>query len=280
MTKRKFSKSFLRTSGNIPVVASLIVLVAFIAGLLIGTLVTTKAIGGKTINRGSYVEGYNAAKNKLDASGMIPSFPGILSGQITAINGKEISFSVSLRNPLDDESLKTRVAVIDDSTKITLYHYKDSEQSAVDRGDAQKTLSDTQGKISSLQDKIDKCRSSAAEASSTNNSSNCDSLSQKYNDLLKKQTDAFKKMDMFDEVSNASLSDIKPGMQITVYGTAINTATTTENGSAPMPGGSDLTDISNQAKFNVSRIEVRETLSMTQSQPQAASSTGAPMEKK
>ncbi len=72
MTKRKISKGITKSGGNIPVVASIIVLVAFIAGLLLGSLVIAKAVSGKNVlisqMTGSYADGYNAAKKIINDS--------------------------------------------------------------------------------------------------------------------------------------------------------------------------------------------------------------------
>jgi hypothetical protein len=258
MSKNKISKSFLQGSGKIPVIASLIVLIAFIAGLFAGTLVVAKSISGIKLASivkmtGSFADGYNAAKKKLLDSGIIPPRQqGILSGQITDISGNNITFTAPLANPLDDESLKTRTAVVANDTTITLYRQKSVEQMAQDQAAGQKAMTDLQGQISSLRIEMSKCQAPTASSSAKSGDA-CATLSNEYADAIQKQNQINQQMSPFAKVDNATLSDLKAGMQITVYGEKID-----QTGNKPMANPANFADISGSLKFNVSAIDARE----------------------
>jgi hypothetical protein len=259
MAKRKMVKGMIRSGGNVPVVASIIVLVAFIAGLLLGSLVLARSVSGKNIlispMTGSFADGYNAAKKKLNDSGYFPHQNGTLSGQITGVNSNEVAFTAPLVNPLDDASLKTRTAVVTNDTTITLYRLKSADQLAADQQNGQKQMTDLQSQISSLQSQMNKC--GPAAIGFTANSADCQTISKEYSDALQQMNQANQLMDMYVKVNNASLNDIKSGMQITVYGEKVQQPSNSQP-AALAPLMNSFADISEQAKFNVSLIEVRE----------------------
>jgi len=258
MRKKKISKSIFKSAGNIPVVASVIVLVAFIAGLLLGSLVIVKSIGGKTtfsssgvVMTGGYADGWNAAKKKVADSGMFPHQNGVLSGKIKQVNGDEVSFTAPLINPLDDQSLTNRTAVITKDTVINLYRQKTSDQIAADQKTAQSNMADARSQLSSLQSQESKCMMMAPTASTSTDKSDCQTVNKKYNAAQQEMNAAMQLSDMFTKVDNATASDLKADMQVTVYGAA-----TAQTGNQVMPG--NYADISGQVKFNVSQIVARE----------------------
>lgn len=259
MSKRKLEKSVMRCGGNVPVVASIIVLVAFIAGLLLGTLVVAKSYSGGSISAlispmtGSFADGYNAAKKKLADSGFFGrQMTGSLSGQITKVSGNEVTFTAPLVNPLDDESLKTRTAVADDKTTITLYRQKTADQITADQKAGQTETADAQSQIASFQKQLNKC----GPGGTSSNTADCQKIYDDYNAAMQKLNDARALMDNFAKVDNAKLSDLQAGMQITVYGAEIKQAA--NQPAAPMPPAGNFTDISEQAKFTASQIIARE----------------------
>ncbi|HTW96931.1 MAG TPA: hypothetical protein VMD74_04720 [Candidatus Methylomirabilis sp.] len=248
MRKKKTSCNFLMCGGNIPLVSSIVVLVAFIFGLLLGSIVMARSVGGPvsliSSMTGSYADGYNAAKKKLADSGLVPALPkGVLNGQIAKINGNEVSFTSALANPLDDEALKNRVAVVDSNTTITLYRQKSAEKLAADQQAAQTEISALQATLNDERMKLSKCNGSSP--------ANCQSLNQEYNDNLQKFNTAEALTDVFEKVDNAALGDLKEGMQISVSGREIKT----EGQAAP---GANLEDISTQLKFTAGSIIARE----------------------
>ncbi|MDD4902580.1 MAG: hypothetical protein PHE24_05615 [Patescibacteria group bacterium] len=272
MRKNKIAKGIVKSNGNIPVVLSIIVLVAFIAGLLLGSLVIAKAVGGKNVfisqMTGSFADGYNAAKKKLADVGMFVSQSPSLSGQITKVSGNEITFTAPLPNPLDDESLKTRIAVVSKDTVITLYRLKPAEKAASDLKEGQAEMAVLQTQMAALQTQLNKCMmppAAAAQASAANGpSEECQAASKSYNEAIQKSNQAGQKMDAYEKVDKAAITDLKAGMQISVLGQEIKQA---DNQTAPMAMTGNFADISQQAKFTVSQVTAREAPAISAPNP-------------
>ena len=282
MTKRKLEKNVMKHGGNIPLVASIIVLIAFVAGLLVGTLVVAKTSGGNKLSglvspmTGAFADGWNAAKKKLAEFNPQMGNVSSLSGQITAVKGKEISFKTALINPLDDESLKTRIAVIDNNTKITVWKLKTSEQAAKDQKESQATTASLQKESEALRATINDCNqkmmktaapTAAPTAAITEESADCKTARAKSDANMKAMVDAQQKMDVYQKVDNASLSDVKVGWNISVMSLALKTGDATK---APTPMMSQYENIASSQKFTASSIDVREM-----SNPSAAMPGGA-----
>jgi hypothetical protein len=212
--KKTFRGDSIMSAGNIPIIASIIVLVAFIAGLMIGSLVAVKAYSGSapvSISGGSFAQGYAAAKKKLADSGAITYKTSSLSGQITKINGQKISFSTALVNSLDDESLKNRIADVDDNTEIILYRLKSADTLAADQKEAQTEMKTLQEQREVLHEKINQCGQAASQASK-----DCLETGVSYDYVTQQIVAAEKKMGIYEEIDNALITDLKEGMNITV----------------------------------------------------------------
>jgi paraquat-inducible protein B len=136
---------------------------------------------------------------------------------------------------------------------ITLYRQKSADQMAQDQQNGQKTMADLQSQISSLRIEMNKCQASIT--SSTKSGNDCAAISAELADAIQKQGQANQQMSPFAKADNATLSDLKAGMQITVYGEKIN-----QTGSQPAGYLGNFVDISQSLKFNVSALEVREML--------------------
>lgn len=275
MTRRKLEKSILMHGGNVSLVTSVIVLVAFAAGLLVGTLVVAKVYG---VNKGfslvapmtgSFADGWNAAKDKLASVNPMMSEASYLSGQVAAVNGKEISFTTELINPLDDESLKTRIAVIDDKTEITVWKLKSEEQAAKDREEAQAKLSVLQKESEALRANENACNqermgTAAGPAITGEESADCKIVRAKVMANMEAMSEAQQKMDMYQKIDNANSGDIKAGWNISVTAQAIETGNE-DNGPAMMR--SQYENISSKQKFTVSSVDVRESQSPSAGMP-------------
>ncbi len=182
-----------------------------------------------------------------------------MSGQITGVSGNDVIINAPLINPLDDQSLKTRTAVATKDTVITVYKLKSSAQITADAKTGQQEMADAQKQMSSAQAQIAKCGPVVpGAASSSNSTSGCDQANKDYAAALQQLNQANQLMDIYVKSDNASLSDLKAGMQITVYGE--QTAPAANQTVAPLPGASNFADISEQAKFNVSQIVARESI--------------------
>lgn len=266
MTRRKLEKTILMHGGNIPLVTSVIVLVAFAAGMLVGTLMIVKVYGVNNFSKivapmtGSYADGWNAAKAKLAAVNPMMNNTSSLSGQITAVNGKEISFTSSLLNPLDDESLKSRIAVVDDKTKVTVWKLKTSEQIAKDSESARASLNSLQKESVSLRSVISDCdqkrfSATAVSTSASEESSDCKDARAKLEVNMKSMSEAQQKMDMYQKVENATLNDVKVGWSVSAMSLVVKDGSD-DKGSALAT--SKYENISAKQKFVASSIDVRE----------------------
>jgi hypothetical protein len=246
MRKKKNCESFLKCGGNITITASLIVLVVFIAGLLVGgVFAVERASNGKIfINQtgGTFADGWNAAKKKLADSGVITFKTSSLSGQITKINGQKISFSTALVNSLDDESLKNRIADVDNNTKIILYRLKSADKLAADKKEAQAEMKTLQEQRAVLHEKINQCGQTASQASK-----DCLDARVNYDNVTQQMVAAEKKMSIYEEIDNASIIDMKEGMSITVVAQKIKTGDNFK-----------LEDIAAKPEFIAGTIQVRE----------------------
>jgi hypothetical protein len=220
MKRKKSSGNVFKSGGNIPVVASIIVLIAFIAGLLLGTLVVAKSYigltGAKTFSgtmmTGSYADGWNAAKAKLKNSNFGMMFGQVknLSGQVSSVSGNKIVFSAPLSNPLWDDSLKTRTAIISKDTVITVSTPLSPEQMQANQQAGQKQMTDLRAQMDALNSKLADC-SPTETASST-----CGQNRQKINDLQTAMFAAQKLMMPISTQATGTLADILTGENISV----------------------------------------------------------------
>jgi len=84
------------------------------------------------VNYGNtFEEGWQAARKKLIDAGYIMEMEyRSLNGQIKEVDvkGNKLTFTTNLLNPLDDESLKTRTALINEKTEIILKKHLSMEE--------------------------------------------------------------------------------------------------------------------------------------------------------
>jgi hypothetical protein len=215
MSRKKTSDSILKSGGNIPVVASIIVLVAFIAGLLLGSLVVAKSVSGGVASTGNtFAAGWNAAKAKLKAANL----PGMfmfgevksLAGQVKSVDGNKIVFAAALNNPLWDASLKERTAVIGSETIITIRTQPSPEAMQASQQKAQKEMADLRTETTALNVKLAKC-APAQDASST-----CGQEQKQLSDLQTQLLAAQRGMFAQAVDTTGSASDIAVGDNISV----------------------------------------------------------------
>jgi hypothetical protein len=213
MRRKKSSSSIFKSGGNIPVIASIIVLIAFIAGLLLGTLVVAKSFAGKGGSSGTYADGYNAAKEKLKGSNL----PGVLSGeirglsgQVKSVSGNKIVFTAPLINPLWDDSLKTRTAIVDDKTVIMISTPLSPAEAQANQAAGQKQFADLRSQIDSLNTKVVKC-SPGYSASST-----CGQERTQLMDLQGQMMSSQRLMMPAPKQATGTIADIKVGQNISV----------------------------------------------------------------
>lgn len=272
MKKNKFFKNVLKHGGSISLVTSIIVLVAFAVGVIVGTLAVTKFYGVKNISSivtpmtGGFADGWKAARAKLAETNPMMNNTSSLSGQVKEVKGKEISFTAGLINPLDDESLKTRTVIVGDDTKITVYKLKNTEQLTKDREEAQASLASLQKENNSINTELSECNKAsmngATPATMTNESDSCKQAREKFNKNMQAMNEAQQKMDMYQKVDGAKLSDIQSGWNITVMAEVVKKG---EDKDPAMM--SQYVNISSAQKFTASSIDVREVNVMSAGGP-------------
>lgn len=118
------------------ILMSLAIIVSFISGLGLGYILTssdfleTRQIQGQYSD--TFIGGWTAARQKLIESGFIMATEIFsLSGSIEKVADNQVVLATRLMNPLDDELLKTRIALITSDTKIIIRRQKnEAEQKA------------------------------------------------------------------------------------------------------------------------------------------------------
>ena len=185
-----------------------------------------------------------------------------LYGQITAVSGKEVTFTTNLINPLDDESLKTRTAVINDNTKINVWKLKSADQAAKDRANAQAALASLQKQSDTLRATVGVCDQKRINAVIpmvvVDESADCKDARTQSDLIMKAMNDANAKMDMYQKIDNPSLSDIKAGWNITAVALAMKTSGSDKD---PMLLVLQYENIASVQKFTASSIDVHEAFS-------------------
>lgn len=128
----------------------ILIIAAFVVGIMAGMGMNKKGAqliskmppeGGKYQN--TFADGWQAARQKLIDSGFtMMKEANSLSGQIKEVDSKKgkIIFTTNLLNPLDDEELKTRTALVNEKTEIILRKQKSTEEINKEREDKKKDL--------------------------------------------------------------------------------------------------------------------------------------------
>jgi seryl-tRNA synthetase len=152
--------------------------------------------------------------------------------------------------------------VIDDNTKITVWKLKSAEQAEKDRQEAQAEINKLQKENSALQTELSACGGAGpAMMAAANESEACKTARARANEIMNDMMKANQKMDMYEKIANAKLSDIKSGWNIMV------TAELKKDGGkdAPVAGPAMMNQYENIAsvqKLSASSIEAREAQSM------------------
>ncbi|MDD4902583.1 MAG: hypothetical protein PHE24_05630 [Patescibacteria group bacterium] len=179
-------------------------------------------------------------------TGAIKDYANFLSGTVLSVAGNEVSFSAPLVNPLQDENLKTRVAVVTADTKIYVYKLR----SQAERDQAAK---DSAAEIKKLQDDLAAVDAAFKNCGVKANPAGCADEQKNRQDI---QAQIFQLRSLSDQYAKAegTLADIKSGWLITaVAGKAANQ---TDNVSVEQRG----VNIASAPKFEAASIEVREVM--------------------
>lgn len=231
----------------------IIAVVSFTIGLYVGDNYGNGRILGPKINpqekgdyKDTFSDGWQAAKDKIkEAGGMVMPITEtrILSGDIEKIDGNKITFKTFLLNPLADDDLKTRVAIIDNETSIIVYGKKSEEEANEDREESRKKLGGLRIQRETLSSEVQECLPAPAfilteEPEATTSPDPCTETRKELDELnnliMELEMDG---MSDFKKIEDASLSDIKEGYSITVEAEE---------------------DISEKGEFKAIKIEARE----------------------
>lgn len=217
MSRKKNYKNIMTRGGNVAITTFIIVLIAFIAGFLFGSLTVAKSINGGSTAGGGFADGWNAAKAKMKNA----NFPGMmfgelksLSGQVKSVKDDKIVFSSPLINPLWDNSLKTRTAVVSNKTIVIVRARLSQDKIQANRQAGQNKITALRTEVEALNAKLVKCLPAEITATST-----CGQVRQKINSLQTEMMDAQRlTMNMFTEATG-TLADIATGDNIAVIST-------------------------------------------------------------
>jgi len=215
MSRKKNYNNITTGGGNVAMTTFVIVLIAFIGGVLFGSLTVAKSINSSSVSSaGGFADGWNAAKAKMKNV----NFPGMmfgelksLSGQAKSVRGNKVVFSSPLINPLWDNSLATRTAIASNKTIVIVRAPISQEKIKANRQAGQERTTALRAEVEILNAKLMKCLPAEITATST-----CGQERQKINSLQTNMMDAQRlMMNMFSEATG-TLANIATGDNITV----------------------------------------------------------------
>lgn len=204
--------------------------------------------------KNTFAAGWEAARQELLNS---PEYSGqttTLQGTVKSVQGNKITFEASPVTPLDSESLNMRTAVITDDTMVTLMKMKSMEEYEKDRQEAEGEMERLEQQINDIEDDMRACDEEMMEGGEE--SAECQSIREEYGQLQKSMDDLYNKMERYETVKDADLSQISSGYSITVMSKVKGGA----EGEAEDPAmmGGNMEDITDKKEFEVSSVRVRE----------------------
>lgn len=220
---------------------SLIVVLA--VGLTVGYALGVK---GKISSVGICVnQTTEKIKEKLIQAGSINEFTNSLSGPVLSVSGNEIKFEAQLVNPLQDEKLKNRTAVVTDKTKIYVYSFRSLSDRSKAAKDSADEVNQLQTQLATLDIDEKTCLNSEGVSSS--------SCQEKFKERQTIQQKLFQLQSLTEEYSmtEGTLSDIKSGWLITA--SVGRDEKLNSDGSLVQN-----LNIANELKFNAVIVEIRE----------------------
>lgn len=181
-------------------------------------------------------------RDRLLKANVITDYANALSGTVVSTSGNNISFEASLVNPLQDEKLKNRVATISENTKIYVYTNRSREE-------IDKDIEMNAANINELKTKLNTATESIKECMSNKDPKDC-VKEQEEESSLREQINKLSDIYLPYSKREGSISDIKPGMLITV------SAGREEKDGFPAQG----INIAEKLEFEAVSIELRENL--------------------
>lgn len=220
----------------------LILVAGLAAGLAVGYAFGAKS---KIPSSGKVCINETAAqiKDKLVKTGAIREYANSLSGKILSVQGNEVKFEAPLVNPLQDESLKSRIAVVTAATKI--YVSTPRTQAEMD-----KAIEDSAGEISKLQAELSASEVDIKDCFAKSGGPTGCTDAQKRQQTIQVKLDQLRSLSAASVRTEGTMSDIKPGWLITV------SAGKDEKAAAGNKPGEWGVNIANEPKFEVVAVEI------------------------
>lgn len=214
--------------------------VILLAGLAIGYYLGTQVHGISPLAKNCVDQTTQQVTDTLIKAGAIKDYTNSLSGTIQSVSGKEVLFTASLVNPLQDASLRNRTAVITDQTKIFVSTLR--PQAEIDQ--AIKNNAEELKKLQSAFTVAETALKTCLPKSSPSGCINEQGAEQK----VRQQISQLQSVSAQYSRVEGSLSDIKPNWMITV----------TAGKSANQTPDQQSTNIANTPKFEAATIEIRQ----------------------
>ena len=118
-------------SKKIQLIIAISIAVAFF-GMGYGSSFLINKNGAMSTGENSFQAGWDAAKKRLADSGFVSPNGNMeiksLNGEIKEVNGDKITLTIRPLEPLADESLNTRIIIVNSDTKIYSLEMKDQEK--------------------------------------------------------------------------------------------------------------------------------------------------------
>lgn len=244
----------------------IMIVVAFIFGAIFGFYagilnLSTSSDGGPKPAEGqknTFASGWEAARQKLIKSGGFREHVSRLSGTVKEVKDGKMVFETNLVTPLDSEELKTRTAVLDDSTELTLRKLKPQDQYRKDREEYQGKINDLRAEIDDLQERSMECEELMMDTGEE--SLECQALRKNINEKYDQMQEYESNMNRYIDVEDPKLSEIKPGYRVRVI--SMSKEKSGEEDYDPAMMEDSYENIGWKKEFKISSAEVREVNEM------------------
>ena len=141
---------------------ALAMFIIFVVGIYIGYMSNSSVNGNSQLSpeqrkvgySDTFSDGWNAARKKLEESNMFPALGEItvLNGIIKSSNKQKVIFTTNLLNPLDDERLKERTAIINQETEIIIRKPRSEQEIKQEQEKNNIIIKDLQNQLNSTSD--------------------------------------------------------------------------------------------------------------------------------
>lgn len=186
------------------------IIIIFLVGILAGfaTGWTARGQGRLLIDNKNMAASdvLESIKDKLREEGQLREEVSSLSGVVKEVNGDEVVFEVDLVNPLQDESLRTRTAVVNEGTEIVILSPKTKEEIMADKEEYERKRSSLNRQEANIASELKDCLAERGD---------CDEIMDRQADISRQINEVKELLSQYDH-QEGGIEDIKPGFIITV----------------------------------------------------------------